>query len=231
MAIVYQHIRRDTQEVFYVGIGADQKRAYSRNNRNKYWHNVVNKVGYDVEVTHKDLIWEEACSIEKYLVAFWGRKDLGLGSLVNMTDGGEGNANLSESSRKLKGEKISKQKLGVPNLKLKGRIKTVEHREKIATSLKGTKHSDEVNAKKGRSGAENAFYGKTHTEESKQKNRLAHIGKTKTAEQKKALSVKMKGVKKGPQEAVECPHCKKVGGVSNMKRYHFEACKHVTFGA
>jgi hypothetical protein len=28
----------------------------------------------------------------------------------------------------------------------------------------------------------------------------------------------------GPQQLVVCPHCRKTGGVSNMKRYHFDNC-------
>jgi hypothetical protein len=30
---------------------------------------------------------------------------------------------------------------------------------------------------------------------------------------------------KGPQTELTCPHCKKTGGASNMKRYHFNKCK------
>jgi hypothetical protein len=89
MAIVYQHRRNDTNEVFYVGIGRTEKRAYATN-RTKFWKNIVKKAGYQVEITHRDIIWEEACSIEKYLIAFYGRRDLGQGTLVNLTDGGEG---------------------------------------------------------------------------------------------------------------------------------------------
>jgi uncharacterized protein involved in tellurium resistance len=33
-------------------------------------------------------IWEEACKKETFFISYYGRKDLGLGSLVNMTDGG-----------------------------------------------------------------------------------------------------------------------------------------------
>lgn len=34
------------------------------------------------------------------------------------------------------------------------------------------------------------------------------------------------GPKKGyKQPSVACPHCKKVGGISNMKRHHFDNCK------
>jgi hypothetical protein len=44
-------------------------------------------------------------------------------------------------------------------------------------------------------------------------------------EQKQRRSHKMKGILKGKQDMVTCPHCNKQGGVSNMKRYHFDNCK------
>lgn len=41
----------------------------------------------------------------------------------------------------------------------------------------------------------------------------------------------IKGIKRGPQKnpqgpktKVTCPHCGKIGGVNNMKRYHFDMC-------
>jgi hypothetical protein len=99
MAIVYTHTRLDSNKVFYVGIGKHLRRAFDKRARNKYWYNVVNKHGYRVDITHKDLCWEEACSIEKYLIAFYGRFDLKAGCLVNLTDGGEGTHNRSELSK------------------------------------------------------------------------------------------------------------------------------------
>jgi hypothetical protein len=99
MAVVYQHRRKDTGEVFYVGIGKSEKRAYDKARRYKPWKDFVKNHEYYVEITHKDIILEEAASIEKYLIAFYGRRDLGQGSLVNMTDGGEGTKNLSQESR------------------------------------------------------------------------------------------------------------------------------------
>jgi hypothetical protein len=98
MAIVYTHIRKDNNTVFYVGVGSTEERAFDTRSRNRYWKHVVNKYGYDVVITHKDIIIEEALSIEKYLISFYGRKDLGLGGLVNMTDGGEGTINPSKES-------------------------------------------------------------------------------------------------------------------------------------
>lgn len=93
MAIVYIHRRLDIEDdfknVFYVGIGKSENRAFSKSSRTKRWHNIVKKNGYVVEITHTNLIKEEACVIEKYLIDFYGRADLLLGNLCNLTIGGE----------------------------------------------------------------------------------------------------------------------------------------------
>ena len=100
MAIVYQHRRLDNDEIFYIGIGKKESRAFNKKNRSTFWKNYILKHDYYVEITHKDIIWEEACCIEKYLISFYGRKDLKTGCLVNCTDGGDGVKNLSIESRK-----------------------------------------------------------------------------------------------------------------------------------
>jgi len=102
---VYIHIRPDTGDVFYVGKGRNRRdkrhyeRAYARCNRNKYWNNIVNKNQgvYEVCII-ADFSDHEACiSKEIELISFYGRKDLNLGSLVNMTDGGEGHLGIKTS--------------------------------------------------------------------------------------------------------------------------------------
>ena len=91
MAVVYQHTRLDTNEIFYIGIGKTEKRAYNTtNHRNNYWKNIINKTEYKIEILFNDLTWNESCQIEKYLIKYYGRKDLGLGTLVNLTNGGDG---------------------------------------------------------------------------------------------------------------------------------------------
>lgn len=89
MAVVYRHIRLDKNIPFYIGIGDSINRAYNKINRTKIWKNIANK-GYEVEILFEDLTWEQAIEKEKEFIALYGRRDLGLGSLVNLTDGGEG---------------------------------------------------------------------------------------------------------------------------------------------
>lgn len=86
---IYRHFRLDTNECFYVGKGSDN-RAYWKYKRNDYWNNIVNKHGYRVELIEKDLSEEVAFTLEMILIEEHGRRDLGTGSLVNMTDGGDG---------------------------------------------------------------------------------------------------------------------------------------------
>ena len=90
MALVYRHRRLDTNEVFYVGIGTKARRPYSKSGRNKHWYNITNKTDYLVEILIKGITHEEAKELEVLLISEYGRKDLGTGMLVNLTEGGEG---------------------------------------------------------------------------------------------------------------------------------------------
>ena len=89
MAILYRHIRTDKSTPFYIGIGETENRAYDKKCRTKIWKNIANK-GYETEILFDDLTWEQACEKEKEFIALYGRRDLGTGTLVNLTDGGEG---------------------------------------------------------------------------------------------------------------------------------------------
>lgn len=95
----YLHTRLDTNEVFYVGIGKSKnyKRAYSKYNRNKYWKNIINVTKYKIEIVFESDSYDEVKQKEIELIKFYGRKDLGLGKLCNLTDGGEGTVNYKHS--------------------------------------------------------------------------------------------------------------------------------------
>jgi len=73
-----------------------------------------------------------ACALERRLIAWWGRKDLKSGILLNLTDGGDGTYNPSPE-RKLSIIKSNKT-----------RIYSEETKTKISKSNKGRKFSEEI---------------------------------------------------------------------------------------
>lgn len=124
MAIVYRHRRLDTNKVFYIGIGKEEKRAYRKDGRNNYWNNIINKTDYNIEIIAKDIDWEIACELEIFLISEYGIKNLS-----NITLGGEGNlGNLHsiETKRIMSEKKIGKTPW---NKGLKESKKSVEKRK------------------------------------------------------------------------------------------------------
>ena len=113
---LYRHIRLDTNEVFYVGIGTKHKkwytRSYNKTNRNIFWKRVVEKTDYEVEIVLESDDYDFIQQKEIEFIALYGRRNLGTGTLVNLTDGGEGalNAICSEEKR----EKIRQKNIGKP---------------------------------------------------------------------------------------------------------------------
>jgi hypothetical protein len=84
---VYEHIRNDTNAIFYVGKGK-ANRASSTRNRNRYWENIVSKSnGFIVRIVAKDLDEELAYLTEKERID--QLKRLGI-KLANINDGGAG---------------------------------------------------------------------------------------------------------------------------------------------
>lgn len=88
---VYVHKKRTDGEVFYVGKGKAH-RAWVTTYRSDFWTKVFEKHGRDVEIIADNLSEDEALNIEKELILFYGRRDIGTGTLVNLCDGGRGSA-------------------------------------------------------------------------------------------------------------------------------------------
>jgi len=132
MAYVYRHIRLDKNQPFYIGIGSDEKfyRAFDKSRRNRYWKNIVSKCEYEIEIFMDGLTWEQACEKEKELIALYGRKDLGNGTLVNLTEGGEGASGISEKARKMRSQKMKGKK------NASGTIWSDEKRKKLSEKMK-----------------------------------------------------------------------------------------------
>jgi len=64
--------------------------------------------------------------------------------------------------------------------------------------------------------------GNKHTLDQREKNRQYHLGNSHSQETRNKMSKTRLGKK---QPEIICPHCHKVGGSSNLKRWHFDNCK------
>lgn len=133
---LYRHIRLDTNEVFYVGISLDNRknkfiRAYNSHKRSKFWRNIVSKTDFEVEIMQCNLPKTILFNKEREFIKLYGRKDLGSGTLVNMTDGGEGTC----------GHKIYHRKMNeAQRLSMIGRKFSQETKDKISKRHLGRKH-------------------------------------------------------------------------------------------
>lgn len=164
-------------EPIYVGKGTGN-RAYVHWSKNGKWkkikspfiqrlqHMYNNGIDPTIKFLCKNVDEEYALFMEIEAIALYGRKDLGKGSLLNLTDGGENPPNH-------KGKKWTESRRN-NHMSKSGDIQV---RTKISDSLKGHNVSDETkekmrNAKLGKTGI--GMAGKKHSDETK-----AKISKTK----------------------------------------------------
>jgi hypothetical protein len=159
MGYVYRHVRLDNNEVFYIGISKQNNnymRARQIHKRNIFWKNIVAKTEF-----RYDILWEcnsekELLEKEKEFISIYGRKDIGSGTLCNLTDGGDGVHNFKhtdESRRRMakarEGKDFSKIYTLEVRLKMSigigGKKRTPEQRKKISDSRKGKNLKGENN--------------------------------------------------------------------------------------
>jgi hypothetical protein len=126
MALLYRHIRLDTNQPFYIGVAKKKSRPFSKSYRNKFWHEIVAKTEYEVDILLDDLTWCEALEKEKEFISLYKRIEFG-GVLCNMTDGGIGGLGvIATTEKRLKISAASKRN-GISK----------ETREKMAAKLRG----------------------------------------------------------------------------------------------
>ena len=184
---IYFHINPLKNEIFYVGKGKGKRAFEKGSRRSDYWNRVVKKYGYIVDIIEEDLSEQEAFEREIFYINKIGRKDLGLGPLINMTNGGDGNSGL---------------------------IFTEKHKLKLSESHKGNLHSDETKRKmseikknisdetkrkmsEAQKGNKNCV-GRVVSDETKRKMSESHKGNLHSEESKRKISESRKGKKRGP---------------------------------
>ena len=158
----YAYLRED-KTPYYIGKGTGD-RAHHKGKRCVKPPKDKSKIIF----LKNNLTEEEAFRHEIYMIAVFGRKDLGTGILHNRTDGGEGSSGvaISEETRK----KQSEAKSGENNPHY-GKPRSVETKTKISKLNKGKLRSDEFRRRMSEvnTGKNHPLYGKSHLKQTKRK--------------------------------------------------------------
>lgn len=188
---IYVWIRLDKNEVFYVGKGSNN-RYKDMSMRNKYFLNVVNKIGMDnieIKIIEDNLTEDEAFEKEILYIEYYKNNE---NHLTNMTKGGEGSSNwyefLSEEEKERHREK---------SRSFVGRTHSEKTKRKMSESAKGRKWDEEhkkmfSEKAKGRSGY---WKGKKLSEETRRKLSESKKGSKMSEETKEKISKTLKGRK------------------------------------
>lgn len=182
---VYMHTNKINQKK-YIGITCQEpKNRWGKDGngykKQSYFYRAIQKYGWDNfthEILFKDIGYEQACEIEKNLIAKYNTTDRSFG--YNRATGGDVNYGytftMSEKSR----QKMSEAR--------KGMVFTEEHRNKIGESNRGRQVSEGTREKISKSrigkyngednpnygnhklaGKNNPMYGKHHSDETRMK--------------------------------------------------------------
>jgi hypothetical protein len=175
----YAYLREDGTP-YYIGKGK-WKRAYKKSKR---------EINPPVDKTRiiflkKNLTEEDAFRHEAYMIAIFGRKDLGNGILRNKTNGGEGLSGLIWSEEHK--EKISNSQKGESN-SFYGKSHSEETRKKISNRMSGKNHPQ---------------YGRTISEEHKLTLSKVHKGKIPWNKGKKGVQIPSEETRKKRSTAMK----------------------------
>lgn len=166
---VYAYLRKDGTP-YYIGKGKNRRAFEEHRVNNKGIH--TPKDPNRIIFLERNLTNIGALAIERRLIRWYGRKDIGTGILQNRTAGGEGGEDISIEAR----QKISKANTG--------KKMSEETKKKISDAKKGKSTSAETkekisNAKKG--------IGQSHSKEACEKISMSKKGRSLSTEHKENI--------------------------------------------
>jgi len=126
---VYAYLRKDGTP-YYIGKGTGN-RAWMphryKSSKNNYYKGIVTPSQDRIVILETNLTSVGAFALERRMIRWYGRKDLGTGILHNKTDGGEGLDNVVRTEE---------WKFNI-SYSHKGKPKSDSHRESLSKALKG----------------------------------------------------------------------------------------------
>ena len=203
MYYIYAYIRNNDSKTakagtpYYIGKGKKDRLS------NKNGHHVPVPIDKNrIVIMESNLTEIGALSLERFYIRWYGRVDNGTGILRNLTDGGDGVSGFipSEETRM----KMRLKKLGKPG-NSRGKLKSEETKRKISNTnkSKGIKPPSRKGMKQPRNAVE--------------KTAAFLRGRPLSEEHRQSLCK--------PKQKGQCPHCRLVGGINQLKRWHFDNCK------
>ena len=172
---VYQHIREDKNEIFYIGIGTKSKqdlkyntyrRASCIHKDNNIWLKIVAKTTWKFEILFESNDRKEVEQMEIDLISKYGRKCCEqTGILANLTLGGESNKGHKFTDEQRK--KISDAQKGKPGRRLGAKL-TKQQRENFSKIQKEVANRPEMIEYRRNLALGNSYHlGKKHSEKTK----------------------------------------------------------------
>lgn len=163
---VYAYLRKSDNTPYYIGKGKDDRafRPHSKNGKGIHTPTDKSRIVF-LETNLSDV---GSLAIERRMIEWYGRKDIGTGILRNRTDGGDGASGAIRSDihkfqisaalkgrvsptkgtiSPMKGKTISAEQKSKISVGLTGNIISSDTRNKISAALKGRPKSAETKMK------------------------------------------------------------------------------------